>query len=82
LIFDVVLRVFDSIGKERAKTGATGEDNLGGSNFNPPSHTRKAVPPAFQEKLKTLFNNPKFAAALKLPARIVGVLPRQRPASS
>tara|TARA_Y100000588_G_scaffold57744_1_gene55889 strand:- start:61 stop:447 length:387 start_codon:yes stop_codon:yes gene_type:complete len=65
LIYDVVLRVFDSTGKERAKTGATGEDNLGGSNFNPPAHARKAVPPAFREKLKTLFNNPKIVAILK-----------------
>ena len=65
LIYDVVLRVFDSTGKERAKTGVRGEDNLGGSNFNPPAHARKAVPPAFREKLKTLFNNPKIVAALK-----------------
>ena len=65
LIFDVVLRVFDSSGKERAKTGARGENNLGGSNFNPPAHARKAVPPAFREKLKTLFNNPKIVATLK-----------------
>ena len=64
LIFDVVLRVFDSSGKERAKTGARGK-NLGGSNFNPLAHARKAVPPAFREKLKTLFKNPKIVAALK-----------------
>ena len=59
LIFDVVLRVFDSIGKEHAKTGARGENNLGGSNFNPPAHARKAVPPAFREKLKNAFQKPK-----------------------
>jgi hypothetical protein len=35
-----------------ARAARQGKDNLGGSAWNPPAHSRKAVPIAFQSKLE------------------------------
>lgn len=65
LIYNVLLRVFDSVGTLLADKHLQGRDNLGGDFINPPSHSRKAVPKAFRQKLKTLFEDSRVAQALR-----------------
>ncbi|NKB57362.1 MAG: hypothetical protein GKS00_13630 [Alphaproteobacteria bacterium] len=65
LTYNVLLRIFDANGNERADKQIQGEDNLGGHPVNPPGHSREVVPVAFREKLKELFGDPKIKAALQ-----------------
>lgn len=65
IVYNVLLRVFDSSGKKRAAKQLFGEDELGGSAFNPPAHSRLVVPAAFRSKLKELFNDPEVKSALQ-----------------
>lgn len=65
LTYDVTLKVFDRGGSPVAEKSLKGEDNLGGSAWNPPAHARKAVPEAFGKKIEELFNAPEIAGALR-----------------
>jgi hypothetical protein len=65
LHYSVALRVYDRNGNELAVKELQGRDNLGGSAWNPPAHSRGAVPNAYRRKLETLFNDPKVIAALQ-----------------
>jgi len=65
LIYDVTLKVFDRGGSPVAEKNLKGEDNLGGSAWNPPAHARKAVPEAFGKKIEELFNAPEIAGSLR-----------------
>lgn len=55
LLYELVLRVFDSSGNELAMNRITGRDNLGGSAWNPPDYAKGAVPAAYRKKLAELF---------------------------
>ncbi len=61
LLYDVQAIIVDSGGKTLSSKKSSGEDDLGGSAFNPPEHSRKAVPIAFRKKLEELFSAPEIA---------------------
>jgi hypothetical protein len=65
LNYDVRLNVFNRENEMLATSQRSGEDNLGDGGLDPPSHSRKAVPPAFKSIMEGLFKDPKVAAALK-----------------
>ncbi len=65
LLYDLTLKIFDKGGSPLAEKTLKGEDNLGGSAWNPPAHARKAVPEAFGKKIEELFNAPEIAKALR-----------------
>lgn len=65
LAYDLVLQVFDAKGNQLAQKQVSGDDNLGGSAWNPPAHARKALPKAYKEKLEQLLNDPAISSALK-----------------
>lgn len=64
LIYDVVLEVMDP-SRPLGQTQARGEDDLGGSWWNPPGHARSAVPKAFTSRLNALFASPDIERALQ-----------------
>ncbi len=61
LTYDVQALVVDGSGKVLSSKKITGTDNLGGNAFNPPEHSRNAVPPAFRKKLEELFAAPEIS---------------------
>jgi len=65
LHYDVSIDVFNREGQTLATSQRSGEDNLGDGGMDPPSHSRKAVPPAFKAIVEGLFHDPAVAAALK-----------------
>lgn len=65
LVYNVTLTVYDNSGTELATSNVTGQDNLGGSAWNPPAYAKSAVPAAFQAKLEILLNDPRIATALQ-----------------
>jgi hypothetical protein len=65
LHYEVVLRVFDAAGSELAQARVAGNDNLGGSAWNPPDHAKGAVPAAYRKKLEELFGNEAVARSLR-----------------
>ena len=65
LIYDVSLTVLDKAGRQIAESVVSGRDDLGGDAINPPSHAKRAVPPAYKAKLEALLNDPKIIEALK-----------------
>jgi hypothetical protein len=65
LRYDVTLKIFDKDGSSIAEKNIKGEDNLGGSAWNPPEHARKVVPDAFVKKIEVLFNAPEITKALR-----------------
>ena len=65
LIYDLHLRILDESGKTLAQKQVKGNDNLGGSAWNPPGHAKDAVPQAFKQKMEELFNDNKIINALK-----------------
>lgn len=64
LHYDILLSVHDGNGIKRASKRLKGKDNLGGDAFNPPGHSRKAIPAAYKRKLEALFRDPLIKAAL------------------
>lgn len=65
LRYDATLSVFDKDCSLIAEKRIKGEDNLGGSAWNPPAHARKAVPEAFVKKIEELFNAPEISKAFR-----------------
>jgi hypothetical protein len=65
LYYDVTLQVRSAAGEVLAEVVQDGKDDLGSSAWNPPSHARSAVPPAFKAKLEALFAEPAVAAAMR-----------------
>jgi len=65
LLYDMTLKIFDKGGMPLAEKSLKGDDNLGGSAWNPPAHARKAVPEAFGKKIEELFNAPEITKALR-----------------
>lgn len=65
LIYDVTVEVLDKNGAVLAKNIIQGTDNLGGSAFNPPAHSRQATPEAYKKKLEKLLNDPDVIKALE-----------------
>ncbi len=65
LHYEVTLRVFDAAGTELAQARVAGNDNLGGSAWNPPEHAKGAVPAAFRKKLEELFGNEAVVRSLR-----------------
>jgi hypothetical protein len=62
---EVVLRVFDAAGTLLAQARVAGNDNLGGSVWNPPEHAKGAVPAAYRKKLEELFSNEAVVRSLR-----------------
>jgi len=67
LLYDVLLQVRGADQSVLAEKRLEGQDNLGGSFWNPVAHAREAVPIAFSRKLKELLDDPAVAAALRGP---------------
>jgi len=65
LTYDLDLAVVNGDGTPVADKQVKGEDDLGGSAWNPPAHAKEAVPVAFKNKLETLLNDPAVVKALK-----------------
>ena len=65
LHYDMHLSVLDRQGGLLAESSQVGEDNLGGSAWNPPAHAESAVPVAFKRILENLLNDPKIVNALR-----------------
>jgi len=65
LNYDMTLKVLGKDASTIAGKKIKGEDNLGGSAFNPTAHAKKAVPEAFGKKIEELFNSPEIAEALQ-----------------
>ena len=61
LSYDVQAMIVDANGKILSSKKLLGKDNLGGSAFNPPEHSRTAVPIAFRKKLEELFSSPEIS---------------------
>jgi hypothetical protein len=64
LSYDVKLEVLDSNGYKLTEKVIKGDDNLGGSAWNPPSHAREVIPKAFKEKLEALLNSEEILKTL------------------
>lgn len=64
LYYDVSLDVFDGNAAPLASERFKGEDDLGGSFMNPPSHARATIPTAFESNLETFFASPPIRTAL------------------
>lgn len=64
LSYDVKLEVLDSNGHKLSEKIIKGDDNLGGSAWNPPAHAREAIPKAFKEKLEALLNSEEILKTL------------------
>ena len=64
LRYNVTLNVYGKDGSELAEKTLSGNDNLGGSAWNPPAHSRTAVPNAYRKKLEQLFNDRTVIASL------------------
>lgn len=62
--YDVTLSVYRD-GEELASTTRKGEDNLGGSFWDPGSHAQQAVPEAWGKLLEALLNEAEVRAALE-----------------
>lgn len=65
LTYDMVLTVMDNQGAKLAEKKLKGEDELGGSFWNPPGHAKSAVPEAYKKKLELLLNDAAVMNALK-----------------
>lgn len=65
LKYDVKLYVFNRENQVLAESQRSGEDNLGDGGLDPPSHSRKAIPPAYKGIMESLFKDPKVTAALQ-----------------
>ncbi len=65
LIYNILLRVFDSVGTLLTDERLQGRDDLGGDFLNPPGHSRKVVPIAFRRKLEILFKDSRVVQALR-----------------
>lgn len=65
LAYDIKLDVFDAEGKKLAETALKGNDNLGGSFWNPPAYAKEAVPKAFKEKIEALLNDKNILETLR-----------------
>ena len=64
LTYDVQAMIVDASGKVLSSKNISGKDDLGGNAFNPPGHSRSAVPVAFRKKLEELFAAPEIASHL------------------
>ncbi len=65
LEYDVQLQVLDDQGGELASSALQGDDNLGGSFWNPAAHAKRAVQSAFAAKVGMLFADPEVQQALR-----------------
>jgi hypothetical protein len=65
LTYDLVLTIMDNQGSKLAGKSVKGEDELGGSFWNPPAHAKDAVPQAYKKKLELLLNDAEVISALK-----------------
>jgi hypothetical protein len=65
LYYDLHLLVMNNQGDKLAEASAKGEDDLGGSFWNPPSHAKEAVPIAYKKRLELLLNDPSVVDSLK-----------------
>jgi hypothetical protein len=72
LIYNIELLMIGPDDTILARAARQGRDNLGGSAWNPPAHSRKAVPIAFQSKLEELFADPAIAKQLAAPISAAG----------
>jgi hypothetical protein len=57
LIYDIELLILGADGTVLARATRKGKDDLGGSAWNPPAHSREAVPIAFRSKLEEIFSD-------------------------
>ena len=65
LYYKIMLTIMDNQGARLAESKEEGEDDLGGSAWNPPGHAKEAVPKAYNKKLESLLNDPQVINALK-----------------
>lgn len=65
LSYNLVLTAMDQQGAKVAEKKLQGEEELGGSFWDPPGHAKDAVPRAFKNKLEVLLNDPEMIKALK-----------------
>lgn len=65
LSYDLGLNVTNVAGITLAGKRVKGEEDLGGSFFNPPAHAKEAVPQAYKRKLEELLNDPAVTNALR-----------------
>jgi hypothetical protein len=66
-LYDVVLLVLRPDGSTDATERIQGRDDLGGNPWNPPAHSRQAVPMAFKAKIEQLLNSPTIVESLRSP---------------
>jgi len=66
LTYELQLYVIDGAGNQIAQSTVSGDEDLGGSAWNPPKHARKAVPEAFRDALERLLNHDAVRAALSV----------------
>ena len=64
LTYDIQALIVGANGKIVSSKKLSGMDNLGGNAFNPPEHSRNAVPIAFRKKLEELFSAPEISSHL------------------
>ncbi len=64
LKYDVRIQVLDADGNTIGEKKISGDDDLGGSSWDPIAHAKKAVPKAFVEKFETLLNSKEISDAL------------------
>ena len=64
LAYSVTLKVLDQSFAVLGEARLEGEDDLGGSAWNPPAHAREAVRDAFARKLQWLLSHPSVVRAL------------------
>jgi len=66
LTYELQLYVIDGAGNPIAESKVSGDENLGGSIWNPVKHAKKAVPAAFRDALERLLNQEAVRAALSV----------------
>ena len=76
LHYDVDLLVLDANGNALAHAQQRGDDNLGGSFWNPGGHADDAVTEAFQRKFELLLNDHNVVQALHQPAAADSGIPQ------
>jgi len=63
--YNLQLTVTDHSGKTLAAKTYSGVRNLGGSQFNPPGHSKEVMPKAFRDAVEYLLNSREISAALQ-----------------
>ena len=63
--YNLLLTVTDQSGKTLATKAYAGVRNLGGSQFNPPGHSKEVMPKAFRNAVEYLLNSREISVALQ-----------------